>query len=116
MMGDDDRAAYDDVDDRRYFGFDKKFPRTLRDVHQRDAQRYAEAAAKLGNPALRAFATMPLPVLRTHLQPSSSINAPTSGNKAFDTGLTQRIFLAVLRDVSARFRCAFLLSTYAKRR
>ncbi len=66
MMSEEDRRIYDDVDDRKYLGFDKKYLRDLEELHKRTAQRYAEAATKLSNPDLLAYATEMLPKLRAH--------------------------------------------------
>lgn len=66
MMSTEDRAIYDDVDDRKYLGFDKKYLRDLKDLHERTIKRYAEAATKLTNPELLAYATEMLPKLRAH--------------------------------------------------
>jgi putative membrane protein len=66
MMSTEDRAIYDDVDDRKYLGFDKKYLRDLKELHERTIKRYAEAATKLANPELLAYATEMLPKLRAH--------------------------------------------------
>lgn len=66
MMSDADRRIYDDVDDRKYLGFDKKYLRDLEELHERTIRRYAEAATKLRNPELLAYATEMLPQLRAH--------------------------------------------------
>ena len=73
MMSDDDRDHYNDVDDRKYFGFDKKYLRSLKDAHERDVQRYAAAATQLSNAELRAFAAQALPNLRAHLQQTEEL-------------------------------------------
>lgn len=65
-MGVDDRKIYDDIDDRKYLGFDKKYMRDLQELHERTIKRYAEATTKLSNPELLAFATEMLPKLRAH--------------------------------------------------
>jgi putative membrane protein len=65
-MGVDDRRVYDDIDDRKYLGFDKKYMRDLQELHERTIKRYAEATTKLNNPELLAFATEMLPKLRAH--------------------------------------------------
>jgi putative membrane protein len=65
-MGVDDRKVYDDIDDRKYLGFDKKYMRDLQELHERTIKRYAEATTKLSNPELLAFATEMLPKLRAH--------------------------------------------------
>ncbi|OWP62822.1 hypothetical protein CDA63_12275 [Hymenobacter amundsenii] len=66
MMSKDGRDMYDDVDDRKYLGFDKKYLRTLKDLHEQDLKRYAEAATKLRNPDLQRYATQMLLQLREH--------------------------------------------------
>ena len=66
MMSEDDRDHYDDVDDRKYFGFDKKFLRALSDAQERDIKRYEEGAEQLSSPGLRDFAATTLPLLREH--------------------------------------------------
>lgn len=66
MMSPEDRAIYDDVDDRKYLGFDKKYLRDLKELHERTVKRYAEAATKLANPELLAYVTEMLPKLRAH--------------------------------------------------
>jgi putative membrane protein len=58
-----DRKLYDDVDDRNYLGFDKKYLRTLKELHARTIKRYAEAATRLTNPELQAYAARRLPLL-----------------------------------------------------
>ena len=65
-MSEDDRDHYDDVDDRQYFGFDKKFLRALSEAQERDIRRYEEAAEQLSSPGLRDFAATTLPLLREH--------------------------------------------------
>ena len=65
-MGVDGRKVYDDIDDRKYLGFDKKYMRDLQELHERTIRRYAEATTKLSNPELLAFATEMLPKLRAH--------------------------------------------------
>ena len=67
-MGQEARDVYDDVDDRKYLGFDKKYLRTLKDLHEADLKRYAEAATKLHSPALQQYAAQMLPLLRQHEQ------------------------------------------------
>jgi putative membrane protein len=62
-MSPDDRRLYDDVDDRKYLGFDKKYMRTLKELHARTIKHYAEAATKLTNPELQAYAARRLPLL-----------------------------------------------------
>jgi putative membrane protein len=62
-MSPDDRKLYDDVDDRNYLGFDKKYMRTLKELHARTIRRYAEAVTKLTNPELQAYAARRLPLL-----------------------------------------------------
>jgi putative membrane protein len=62
-MSPNDRKLYDDVDDRKYLGFDKKYMRTLKELHARTIKRYAEAATKLTNPELQAYAARRLPLL-----------------------------------------------------
>jgi putative membrane protein len=59
----DDRRLYDDVDDRKYLGFDKKYMRTLKELHARTIKHYAEAATRLTNPELQAYAARRLPLL-----------------------------------------------------
>lgn len=66
MMNADDRKTYDGVDDRKYLGFDKKYLRTLKELHQRLIALYADAAAKATNPELRALVADTLPKLRAH--------------------------------------------------
>ena len=66
MMSKDGRDMYDDVDDRKYLGFDKKYLRTLKDLHERDLKHYAEAATKLRNPDLQRYAAQMLIQLREH--------------------------------------------------
>ncbi|HEX8425845.1 DUF4142 domain-containing protein [Hymenobacter sp.] len=66
MMSPEDRATYDDIDDRKYLGFDKKYLRDLKALHQRTVKRYAEATTKLANPELLAYVTEMLPILRAH--------------------------------------------------
>ncbi|MBO0360926.1 DUF4142 domain-containing protein [Hymenobacter sp. BT186] len=66
MMSTEDRAIYDDIDDRKYLGFDKKYLRDLKELHERTVKRYAEAATKLANPELLAYVTEMLPKLRAH--------------------------------------------------
>ncbi|WP_354584885.1 DUF4142 domain-containing protein [Hymenobacter sp. UYCo722] len=73
MMSEDDRDHYNDVDDRKYFGFDKKYLRSLKDAHERDVQRFAAAATQLSNAELRAFAAQSLPNLRAHLQQTAEL-------------------------------------------
>ena len=73
MMSEDDRDHYNDVDDRKYFGFDKKYLRSLKDAYERDVQRFAAAADRLGNAELRAFAAQSLPNLRAHLQQTKEL-------------------------------------------
>lgn len=58
-----DRKLYDDVDDRNYLGFDKKYLRTLKELHARTIKRYAEAATRLTSPELQAYAARRLPLL-----------------------------------------------------
>lgn len=62
-MSNADRKLYDDVDDRNYLGFDKKYLRTLKELHARTIKRYTEAAARLTNPELQAYAARRLPLL-----------------------------------------------------
>jgi putative membrane protein len=66
MMSHDDRKIYDDVDDRKYLGFDKKYLRDLGELHERAIKRYAEAADQASTPELRAYAAETLPKLREH--------------------------------------------------
>jgi putative membrane protein len=66
MMSPEDRRIYDDVNGRKYLGFDKKYLRDLLTLHQRTAKRYAEAATKLSNPELLAYVTEMLPKIRAH--------------------------------------------------
>ncbi|QNH62094.1 DUF4142 domain-containing protein [Hymenobacter sediminicola] len=66
MMSEEDRRIYEDVDDRKYLGFDKKYLRDLKELHERTIKRYAEAATKLSNPELLAYVTEMLPKLRAH--------------------------------------------------
>ncbi|AMJ66165.1 DUF4142 domain-containing protein [Hymenobacter sp. PAMC 26628] len=66
MMSHDDRKIYDDVDDRKYLGFDKKYLRDLGALHERAIQRFSEAAEKASTPELRAYAAETLPKLREH--------------------------------------------------
>ncbi|MBC6610477.1 DUF4142 domain-containing protein [Hymenobacter sp. BT507] len=66
MMGKDDKGIYDDIDDRKYFGFDKKYMRDLQELHERTIARFADAAAKVSDPALRTYAAEMLPKLREH--------------------------------------------------
>ncbi|WP_375434682.1 DUF4142 domain-containing protein [uncultured Hymenobacter sp.] len=66
MMSADDRAIYDDVDDRKYLGFDKKYLRDAKALHERTVKRYAEAATKLSNPELLTYVTEMLPKQRAH--------------------------------------------------
>ncbi|TPG58972.1 DUF4142 domain-containing protein [Hymenobacter nivis] len=66
MMSHDDRKNYDDVDDRKYLGFDKKYLRELGKLHERAIKRCAEAAEKVATPELRAYAAETLPKLREH--------------------------------------------------
>jgi putative membrane protein len=63
-MSQDDKKLYDDVDDRKYLGFDKKYLRSLKELHERLLKEYAEAATKLNNPELQQYAARMLPVLR----------------------------------------------------
>lgn len=63
-MSKDDKELYDDVDDRKYLGFDKKYLRSLKSLHERMLKEYAEAATKLTNPELQQYAARMLPVLR----------------------------------------------------
>jgi len=72
-MSTDDRDHYDDVDDRKYLGFDKKFLRALKDSHERAIEHYEEASTKLRNSELRAFATSSLPLLREHLKQTEQL-------------------------------------------
>lgn len=67
-MGREAYDAYQDVDDRKYLGFDKKYLRTLKDLHERDLKLYSEAATKLHSPALQQYAARMLPQLRQHQQ------------------------------------------------
>ena len=60
----DDQKIYDDVDDRKYLGFDKKYLRSLQELHERTLKRYAEAATKLSHPDLQQYAAQMLPQLR----------------------------------------------------
>ena len=66
MMSEEDRRIYEDVDDRKYLGFDKKYLRDLKELHERTIKRYAEAATRLRNPDLLAYVTEMLPKLRAH--------------------------------------------------
>lgn len=59
-----DRKLYDDVDDRKYLGFDKKYLRTLKEVYARTIRRYTEAASKLTSPDLQAYVAHRLPLLQ----------------------------------------------------
>ncbi|MFD1469120.1 DUF4142 domain-containing protein [Hymenobacter caeli] len=61
-----DRKTYDDVNDRKYLGFDKKYLRDLKELHQHLIALYADAATQATNPELRAFAADALPKLRAH--------------------------------------------------
>jgi putative membrane protein len=63
-MSKDDQKLYDDVDDRKYLGFDKKYLRSLKSLHEHMLKEYAEAATKLTNPELQQYAARMLPVLR----------------------------------------------------
>ncbi|RZK25087.1 MAG: DUF4142 domain-containing protein, partial [Hymenobacter sp.] len=63
-MSKDDKALYDDVNDRKYLGFDKKYLRSLKSLHERMLKAYSEAATKLTNPELQQYAARMLPVLR----------------------------------------------------
>lgn len=63
-MSKDDKKLYDDVDDRKYLGFDKKYLRSLKSLHERMLKAYSEAATKLTNPELQQYAARMLPVLR----------------------------------------------------
>lgn len=65
-MSADDRKTYDAVDDRKYLGFDKKYLRDLKELHQRLIALYADAATKATNPELRALVADALPKLRAH--------------------------------------------------
>ncbi len=66
MMSHDDRKTYDDVDDRKYLGFDKKYLREMGELHERAIKRFSEAAEKVATPELRAYAAETLPKLRAH--------------------------------------------------
>ncbi|OGX89134.1 DUF4142 domain-containing protein [Hymenobacter coccineus] len=66
MMSHDDRKIYDDVDDRKYLGFDKKYLREMGELHERAIKRCAEAAEKASTPELRTYAAETLPKLRAH--------------------------------------------------
>jgi len=59
-----DRKLYDDVDDRKYLGFDKKYLRTLKEVYARTIRRYTEAVSKLTSPDLQAYVARRLPLLQ----------------------------------------------------
>ena len=59
-----DRKLYDDVDDRKYLGFDKKYLRTLKEVYARTIKQYTEAASKLTSPDLQAYVARRLPLLQ----------------------------------------------------
>lgn len=80
-MGQEARDAYDDVDDRKYLGFDKKYLRTLKDQHERDLKMYAEAATKLHSPALQQYAAQMLPTLRQHQQALDQLYERASDRK-----------------------------------
>ena len=66
MMSHDNRKTYDDVDDRKYLGFDKKYLRDLGELHEHAIKRCVEAAEKVATPELRAYAAETLPKLREH--------------------------------------------------
>lgn len=72
-MSEDDQDHYNDVDDRKYFGFDKKFLRALKDAHERDIERFTAASTRLRNPELREFAANALPTLRQRLQQTEQL-------------------------------------------
>ncbi|WBA44144.1 DUF4142 domain-containing protein [Hymenobacter canadensis] len=63
-LSEDDRDLYNDVDDRKYLGFDKKYLRALKDQHARTLKQYSEAATKLSTPELQEYAARMLPMLR----------------------------------------------------
>ncbi|MBW3130694.1 DUF4142 domain-containing protein [Hymenobacter profundi] len=81
MMGKDDRGIYDDIDDRKYFGFDKKYMRDLQELHERTIARFADAAAKASNPELRTYAAEMLPKLREHEEITAQLFEKASDRK-----------------------------------
>ncbi|MBO3271257.1 DUF4142 domain-containing protein [Hymenobacter defluvii] len=81
MMGKDDRGIYDDIDDRKYFGFDKKYMRDLQELHERTIARFADAAAKASNPELRTYAAEMLPKLREHEEITAQLFERASDRK-----------------------------------
>ncbi|UOR04637.1 DUF4142 domain-containing protein [Hymenobacter aerilatus] len=81
MMGKEDRDIYDDIDDRKYFGFDKKYMRDLQELHKRTIARFADAAAKASNPELRTYATEMLPKLREHEEITAQLFERASDRK-----------------------------------
>ena len=81
MMSASDRKTYDDVDDRKYLGFDKKYLRTLKELHQRLLALYTDAAAKATNPELRALVADALPQLRAHAATTAQLFDRASARK-----------------------------------
>lgn len=80
-MGRDDRGIYDDIDDRKYFGFDKKYMRDLQELHERTIARFADAAAKASNAELRTYAAEMLPKLREHEEITAQLFERASDRK-----------------------------------
>ena len=81
MMGKDDKGIYDDIDDRKYFGFDKKYMRDLQELHKRTIARFADAAAKASSPELRTYAAEMLPKLREHEEITAQLFERASDRK-----------------------------------
>lgn len=81
MMGKEDRGIYDDIDDRKYFGFDKKYMRDLQELHKRTIARFADAAVKASSPGLRTYAAEMLPKLREHEEITAQLFERASDRK-----------------------------------
>jgi len=66
MMSCDDQIIYDDVDDRKYLGFDKKYLRDLEELQEHAIKRFAETAGRTSTPEIRAYTAGTLPKLHEH--------------------------------------------------
>ena len=66
MMSRDDRIIYENVDGRRYLGFDKKYLRDLDELQGHTIKRFAEAAGKASTPELHTCTAGTLPKLHEY--------------------------------------------------
>lgn len=63
----DHQKVYDDVADEKGLDMDKKYLQEMQKDHEEDVQEFEEAAAKVSDPEIKAFAAKTLPTLKMHL-------------------------------------------------